>query len=141
MLLGQVEKPARRRVIDAQDVHCPVSRINPKSIATFLRRGQVNAARRSQAGTGRRSRPANKTSVLALKEKLGPHLKAGEIGRGGWPRGYNIMHGAQFPRGGHLRQVRSSEMKVHLVPLPKETVEQARFCQGLEAEENSSHFL
>ena len=103
--LREVEEPARRRVVDAQDVDAEIAH-EAEIDRDLFRRGEIQAAfgRGAERAVGH---ALEIELVFALKEKLRPHLEAGKIGRGNRRRGNYIMHGAEFPRGGHLRQVRN----------------------------------
>ena len=77
MLLRQVEEPARRRVINPEHVDAQLAH-QPEIERDLLRRGQVRAA----FGRGPERAVGHALEIklgLALKEKLRPHLQAGEI--------------------------------------------------------------
>jgi hypothetical protein len=111
--LGEIEEPAGRRVVDAQDIDAEVAH-EAEVDGDFFRRGKIGAA----FGVGAEGAVGDALEielVFALEEKLGPDLQAGEIGRGYGRRGNNVMHGAQFRLDGALRQDGMADF------LPKDT--------------------
>jgi hypothetical protein len=93
--LGEIEEPAGRRVIDAKHVQAEAAH-QAEIDGYLLRQGQVDAA----LGCGPEWAVGHALKielVFALKEKLRPHLQAGEISRGDGRPGNDIMHGAEFP--------------------------------------------
>ena len=106
--LREVEEPARRGVVDAQDVDAELAH-EAEVDGDLLRRGEIDAA----LGRGAERAVGDALEielVFALKEKLGPDLEPGEINRGSRRRGNYVMHGAEFPRGGGRRQVRNERL-------------------------------
>ena len=103
--LREIEEPARRRVVNPEHVHAEFAH-QAEIERDPLRRGQVRAAfgRGPERAVGH---ALEIKLVFAFKEKLRPHLQAGEISRGDGRHGNDIMHSAEFLRGGHLRQDRN----------------------------------
>ena len=101
--LGEIQKPAGRRVINAQDID-PEFAHQQEIEGHALRRGKVRPAFRL--------RPKRTISdavqvefIFAFEEKLGPDLQARQPDRSGRNRVEKVVHGAVSPRGrGAARQ-------------------------------------
>jgi hypothetical protein len=98
MLLRQVEEPARRRVVNPEHVDAEFAH-QAEIERNFFRRRQVHAAF-GRGPEGAVGHALEIKLVLAFKEKLRPHLQAGEISRGDGRCGNNIMHSRSFSEAG-----------------------------------------
>jgi len=89
--LREIEKPARRGVVDAQDVDAELAH-QAEIDRHFFRRGKIRPSFR-----GRTERPVGHALEIelgvALKKEFRPHLKARKISPGDRRRGNDIMHG------------------------------------------------
>ncbi len=85
IFLGEIEEPARRRVVDPEHVDAEFAH-QAEIDRDFLRRGQIDPAfgRGPERAVGH---ALEIKLVLSLKEKFRPHLQAGEINRGDGHRG------------------------------------------------------